>query len=90
MPPFVTNALNTWSLKDMGSGKTHLRAKMTIDIAEGAPPPAVGVVKGQFFHMLSMGMEEFAYFVGTGNPHARKIASIEMMKKMMEQESQVQ
>ncbi|WP_372370123.1 SRPBCC family protein [Candidatus Uabimicrobium sp. HlEnr_7] len=86
MPPFVTNALNTWTLKDLGNGKTHVRAHMKIHTVQGAPAPAVGMVKGQFFQMLSMGMEEFDYYVEIGNPHPRKQTSIEIMKKQMEKQ----
>ena len=89
MPPFVTKALNTWTLKDLENGKTLVRSQMTIDIAEGAPAPAVGMFKGQFYQMLGMSMEEFGHHTETGTPHARKVASNEMMKKWFNSNSKI-
>ncbi|MEM7601686.1 MAG: SRPBCC family protein [Verrucomicrobiota bacterium] len=75
MPPFVTNAVNTWTIEPMGADRSVLTMNFVIEIAPGTPPPAVGFVKGAYAGAVETSIEEFAFWVENGKAHPRKLSA---------------
>lgn len=74
MPPFVTKAVNTWTITPLGDSRAVVMADFQVDVAPGTPEPAVGMVKQQFSQLLDLTTDELVHFLETGKPHPRVLA----------------
>lgn len=76
MPKMVKYAANTWKLTDLGNGTTKL--EMQIEMKTGGLMGSMmkGMMRRKMTKMSKQIAEEFQYYVENGNPHPRKIKSI--------------
>lgn len=78
VPPFVTNAENTWTLRPITKKRVVVTSRVSLQIAPGTPSMAVGMVKGQFTQLLDLTADELEHFMETNRPHPRKVAAQRM------------
>ncbi|WP_224816960.1 SRPBCC family protein [Hasllibacter sp. MH4015] len=73
MPGFVRSLVNTWELVPKGPDRTEVRMVLEADIAFPFSVLMGWMMKMQFRKVLHESLEEFAHYVETGRPHARKV-----------------
>ncbi len=76
MPKMVKYAANTWKLTDLENGTTKL--EMQIEMKTGGIMGIMmkGLMRKKMTKLSKQISEEFQYYVENGNPHPRKIISI--------------
>lgn len=73
LPPFVTNAVNTWSIVEKDEHTSELTMTFTADSVSGADPEMVTGLQSQLGKLLGEATEELKHFIETGKPHPRKL-----------------
>jgi len=75
LPPFVVGNEAVWSVKPIDADSAEVSVTITMDVAPGVPPQAVGFTRSSFFGAAGIGIDELKFFVEEGQPHPREIAS---------------
>lgn len=73
MPKMVKYATNTWTLTDLGNGKT--KVEINLEMKTGGMMGAMmgGMMKKKMTKMAKGIIEEFGYYAVNGTPHPNKI-----------------
>ncbi|MDP2385709.1 MAG: SRPBCC family protein [Bacteroidota bacterium] len=75
MPKMVKYASNTWTLTDLGNGKTKVEINLEMKTGGMMGSMMGGMMKKKMTKMASGVIAEFKYYVETGMPHPNKIAA---------------
>ncbi|MEM1184444.1 MAG: SRPBCC family protein [Planctomycetota bacterium] len=75
VPPFVTRAVNTWTIEPLADERVVLRSVVELDVAPGTPSVAIGMTKGQFTQLIEPTVDELVHYVETGRKHPRTVAA---------------
>lgn len=73
MPKMVKYASNTWILTDLGNGKTKVEIQLEMKTGGMMGAMMKGMMKKKMTKMSKGVIEEFKYYVETGNPHPNKV-----------------
>ncbi len=80
MPKMVRHMNNHWKLTDLGNGNVKLEMKMTMKTGGFMGTMMKGMMKKKMSKTADEVIEEFKYYVETGNPHPRKIKATKKQK----------
>ncbi len=80
MPKMVRFAKNTWQLNSIDNNKTKLTLVMEIKVGGFMGKMMKPMMKGKMAKMINHTIEEFKYYVETGQPHSRKVKAINKSK----------
>ncbi|CCG53614.1 Protein of unknown function precursor [Flavobacterium indicum GPTSA100-9 = DSM 17447] len=73
MPKMVKYATNTWTLTDLGNGKTKVEINLIMKTGGMMGAMMKGMMKKKMTKMAKGIIQEFGYYVENGTPHPNKI-----------------
>lgn len=73
LPPFVTKAVNNWTVTANGDDRAHVEMRLEMEMAADADPQMIEGMKHQIGMTLTEATEELKHYVEAGTPHARKL-----------------
>lgn len=76
MPKMVKYATNTWTLTDLGNGKTKVEINLVMKTGGMMGSMMKGMMRKKMSKLATEVIEEFTYYVENGTPHARKLKSL--------------
>jgi Polyketide cyclase / dehydrase and lipid transport len=81
MPPMVKTARNSWQLYNTNTGKTRLKMKMEISFNGFWGKIFQPLMKIRLQKVADELIGDFAYYVGNGQVHPRKVKALSKLKK---------
>ena len=76
MPRMVKYASNTWTLTELGNGKTKVEIQLEMTTGGLMGAMMKGMMKKKMAKLSKEVIDEFKYYVETGTPHPRKVKAI--------------